>query len=61
VISRNRVYTAEDAESSGLLPIIEEVGLEAVLNVGFASSSILASKPSVASATACGCCASGNP
>jgi arsenite methyltransferase len=45
VVSRNRVYTIEDAEAAGLLPIIKEAGLETVLNVGFASSSILASKP----------------
>jgi arsenite methyltransferase len=45
VVSRNRVYTIEDAEAAGLLPIIKEAGLETVLSVGFASSSILASKP----------------
>jgi arsenite methyltransferase len=57
VISRNRVYTIADAEAAGLMPIIKEAGLENVLHVGFASSSILASKPSETSSS-CQCCAS---
>jgi arsenite methyltransferase len=54
VVSRNRVYTIEDAEAAGLLPIIKEAGLETVLNVGFASSSILASKPGSVTSPATG-------
>jgi arsenite methyltransferase len=54
VISRNRVYTIEDAEAAGLLPIINEAGLETVMNAGFASSSILASKPDGVSSPATG-------
>lgn len=46
VISRNRVYTIADAEAAGLLPIIKEAGLEQVMDAGFASSSIVATKPS---------------
>lgn len=57
VISRNRVYTIADAEAAGLLPVIKEAGLETVLEVGFASSSIRASKPSDISSD-CQCCAS---
>lgn len=50
VISRNRVYTIQDAEAAGLLPVIKEAGLEMVLEVGFSSSSILARKPAAAAA-----------
>jgi arsenite methyltransferase len=49
VISRNRVYTMTDAEAAGLLPVIREAGVEAVLDAGFASSSVLAAKPGEAS------------
>jgi SAM-dependent methyltransferase len=45
IISRDRVYTKEDAEASGLMPIFNEAGLDNVLQVGFASSGILANKP----------------
>jgi arsenite methyltransferase len=48
VISRNRVYTIQDAEAAGLLPVIRQAGLEMVLEVGFSSSSILARKPAAA-------------
>jgi arsenite methyltransferase len=58
VISRNRVYTIADAEAAGLLPIIKEAGLETVLEVGFASSSVLARKPGGTSPPACLCCES---
>lgn len=50
VISRNRVYTIEDAKAAGLLPVILQAGLETVLTVGFSSSSILARKPAPAAA-----------
>jgi arsenite methyltransferase len=45
VVSRDRVYTMEDAEASGLMPILREAGMEEVLNIGYASSGIVASKP----------------
>lgn len=54
VISRNREYTMEDAEAAGLLPIIKEAGLETVMNVGFASSSIVATKPGGVTSAATG-------
>jgi arsenite methyltransferase len=57
-ISRDRVYTIADAEAAGLLPVIKEAGLETVLQVGFASSGVMASKPGGTSSPACQCCVS---
>lgn len=49
VIGVNHVYTIEDAQAAGLLPVLRQAGLETALEVGFSRP---ASWPASPSATA---------
>jgi SAM-dependent methyltransferase len=44
-IERDREYTARDAELGGVLPILERMGLADALALGFANTSIRATRP----------------
>jgi len=44
-VDREREYTARDAELGGVLPILERMGLSDALALGFANTSIRATKP----------------
>lgn len=44
-ISRDREYTAEDAELAGLGPVLSSAGLAGILELGFASASVRAGRP----------------
>ena len=46
VIERGREYTAADAESAGVAPLLQRAGLGAALRLGFASTNIKAVKES---------------
>jgi SAM-dependent methyltransferase len=45
-VERDREYTARDAESAGLTPLLRRAGLTSVVSLGFASTSIRARKAS---------------
>jgi arsenite methyltransferase len=44
-IERGREYTAADAESAGLGPLLARLGMDGALRLGFASTSVRARKP----------------
>lgn len=50
-IERDREYTARDAESAGLTPLLQRAGLTSVLDLGFASTSVRAHKAAAAEPT----------
>ena len=44
-IERDREYTATDAERAGLGPLLQQMNLQSILDLGFASTSVCARKP----------------